>query len=88
MRDIVHIVPDAGRDGLPGQRRPGRLADETQRVWRWHNPDLMSRLSEQPQQLAGLVRGDARAYPKDDAHRHLPWPDGSAVRPPPALPPR
>ena len=76
VRDIVHVIPDAGGDGLAGQRGPGRLADETQRVWRGHDPDLVAGLGEQPQQLAGLVGGDARAYPEDDAHRHLPWPDG------------
>ena len=59
-----------GRDRLAGQRRPGGGADEVQGVRGRHDPDLMTGLGEQPQQLAGLVRRDARALtPRTIAHR-------------------
>ena len=31
VRDLVHVVPDLGGDGLAGQRGPGGGADEPQR---------------------------------------------------------
>ena len=46
--------------GLAGQRGPGGLADEMQRGRGRDHPDLVAGLGQQPQQLAGLVGGDAR----------------------------
>ena len=75
VRDLVDVVPDLGGDGLPGQRRPGRLADEVQRGLGGHHPDVVAGLGEPAQQLARLVGGDAAAHPQHDLRRACrPWP--------------
>ncbi len=57
---------------MTGQRGPGCLADEPERVRGGHHPDIVPRFGEQPEQLARLVGGDTGADPEDDAHRQLP----------------
>ena len=67
VRHLVDVVPDVGGDRVAGQRRPGRRADElAARRAVGHDPDVVAALGEQPEQLAGLVGGDAAADAEDD----------------------
>src|SRR5581483_6386054 len=70
VRDLGHAGPGVGGHRLPGQRRPGDLADEAQGIRSGHDPDLVPGFGQQPEQLARLIRGDARADTEDDAGRH------------------
>ena len=63
---LVHGLPDVGRHRVAGQGRPGRLADEAERLPRRHDADVVTGLGEEAEQLARLVGGDARAHPEDD----------------------
>jgi len=51
VRDLGHAGPHVGGHRLSGQRGPGGLADEAERVGGGHDPDLMPGLGEQPEQL-------------------------------------
>ena len=70
VRHLGDAGPRVGGDRLAGQRGPGRLADEPEGVGGRHDPDAVAGFGEQPEQLAGLVRRDARADAEDDAGRH------------------
>ncbi|BFO19861.1 hypothetical protein SHKM778_62490 [Streptomyces sp. KM77-8] len=66
VRHLVDVVPDLGGDRVPGERGPGGRADEVQGGGGGDDPDVVPRLRQPPQQLAGLVRGDAATDPKND----------------------
>ena len=70
VRHLGDAGPGVGRDRLAGQRGPGRLADETERVGGRDDPDAVTGFGEQPEELAALVRRDACADAEDDAGRH------------------
>jgi hypothetical protein len=72
VRHLGHAGPHVGGHRLAGQRGPGGLADETQRVRGRYHPDLMPGLGQEPEQLTRFVRRDTRADAEDDAGRHGP----------------
>ncbi len=83
VRDLVDVRPDLGRDGVAGERGPGRGADEVQRGLRRDDPHVVPRLGQSPQQLTGLVRGDATADPQHDLRLvHVSPRTSENVRPP------
>ena len=65
----VDVGPHVGGDGLARQGGPRRGADELQRRGRGHDGDVVPRLGEPAEQLAGLVGRDAAADPQDDLRR-------------------
>jgi hypothetical protein len=52
VRHLGHAGPHVSGHRLAGQRGPGGLADEPQRVGGRHDPDLMPGFGQQPEQLA------------------------------------
>ena len=70
VRHLVDIGPDLGGDGVPGERRPGRRADELKRRGGRYDPYVMAGLGQPPQQLARLVRGDPARDPQHDPRLH------------------
>ena len=66
VRDLVDVVPDLGRDRVPGQGRPGRGSDELQRSTGRHDADVVAALGEPPEQVGHLVGRD----PAPDAEHH------------------
>jgi hypothetical protein len=61
VRHLRHVREHAGVHGVTGQRLEGGDADEPECGLGGHNPDLMARLGEPPQDLARLVGGDPAA---------------------------
>ena len=51
VRHLGHAGPHVSGHRLAGQRGPGGLADESERVRSRHDPDLMPGLGQQPEQL-------------------------------------
>ncbi len=64
--DFVHVLPHLGGDRLAGERRPGGLAHEAERVPGGDHPDVVPGLGETAQQFADLVGGDPPAYTEND----------------------
>src|SRR5262249_29384026 len=70
VRHIGHAGPGVSGHRLAGQRGPGGLADEAERVRGRHDPDAVPGFGQQPEQLTGFVRRDTRADAEDDAGSH------------------
>jgi hypothetical protein len=69
--DLVGVGPHVGGDRVAGQRRPGRLADETQGRGGGHHPHVVAAFGELAQYFDGFVGRDAPGDPEHD-----PWPPG------------
>jgi hypothetical protein len=67
VRHLVHVGPDVGAHGLAGQGRPGGGADELEGSARGDDGDVVAGLGQPPEELDGLVGGDAAGHAEDDA---------------------
>src|SRR5664280_903376 len=67
VRHGVGVRPDVGSHQVAGQRGPGRLADEPQRAGGGDDPNGMTGLGQQSEQLDRLVRRDTSGHAEDDA---------------------
>jgi hypothetical protein len=66
VRDLVDVLEDAGLHRLAAQRLPRGGADEVQRRRGRDDPDAVTGLGEQAQQLRGLVGRDATGHTEHD----------------------
>ena len=67
VRHLVGVAPHVIVDRMPRQSLPGRHPDETQRTRGGDHHDVVPVGSEPPQQLTGLVGGNAARHPEGDA---------------------
>ena len=66
VRHLVDVIPDAGVDGVTGERLEGRGADEPQRGLGGNDADEVAGLGELADHRARLVGGDAPGDADDD----------------------